>query len=132
MVNPVWVACNTVARFDNYQRPVDRHSDDGFPVDKLNIIGSDLRLAERVVGRMARPGPLAHLSRGHYGRTTGDPCAGAPVIRLVDLPGKTATWPPPLNPVSDTGLSAAERSRLVPLPAAGRGYGGPTRRWVRR
>lgn len=57
VVNPVWVAWDRVARFDNYQRPVDRHSDDGFPVDKPNIIGSDLRLAERVAGRMARPGP---------------------------------------------------------------------------
>jgi hypothetical protein len=43
----------TVARFDDYasaQRAVDRLSDDGFPVGKLDIVGSDLRLVERVTG----------------------------------------------------------------------------------
>jgi len=44
-----------VARFDEYeaaQRAVDRLSDDGFPVGKLDIVGSDLRLIERVTGRL--------------------------------------------------------------------------------
>ena len=48
-------AWNTVARFDDYetaQRAVDRLSDDGFPVEKLDIVGSDLRLIERVTGRL--------------------------------------------------------------------------------
>ena len=57
MLNPVSAAWNTVARFDEYeaaQRAVDRLSDDGFPVDKLDIVGSDLRLIERVTGRLTR------------------------------------------------------------------------------
>jgi hypothetical protein len=55
MLNPVSAAWNTVARFDDYQsaqRAVDRLSDDGFPVGKLDIVGSDLRLIERVTGRV--------------------------------------------------------------------------------
>ena len=55
VLNPITVAWNTVARFDDYesaQRAVDRLSDDGFPVDKLDIIGTDLRLVERVTGRL--------------------------------------------------------------------------------
>ena len=55
MLNPVSAAWNTVARFDDYeaaQRAVDRLSDDGFPVEKLDIVGSDLRLIERVTGRL--------------------------------------------------------------------------------
>jgi hypothetical protein len=55
--NPTWAAWNTVAQFDDYeaaQRAVDRLSDDGFPVEKLDIIGSDLRLVERVTGRLTK------------------------------------------------------------------------------
>lgn len=55
MLNPISAAWNTVARFDDYtaaQRAVDRLSDDGFPVEKLDIVGSDLRLIERVTGRL--------------------------------------------------------------------------------
>jgi len=54
-VNPVSAGWNTVARFDDYasaQRAVDRLSDDGFPVQQLDIVGSDLRLVERVTGRL--------------------------------------------------------------------------------
>ena len=53
--NPVSAAWNTVARYDDYQaaqRAVDRLSDNGFPVEKLDIVGSDLRLIERVTGRL--------------------------------------------------------------------------------
>jgi Heat induced stress protein YflT domain len=56
-VNPITAAWNTVARFDDYteaQRAVDRLSDDGFAVEKLDIIGSDLRLVERVTGRLTK------------------------------------------------------------------------------
>jgi hypothetical protein len=56
-VNPVSAAWNTVARFDDYasaQRAVDRLSDDGFPVEQLDIVGSDLRLVERVTGRLTK------------------------------------------------------------------------------
>lgn len=55
--DPVSAAWNTVARFDDYesaQRAVDRLSDDGFPVDKLDIVGSGLRLVERVTGRLTK------------------------------------------------------------------------------
>ncbi len=56
-LDPVSVAWNTVARFDDYesaQRAVDRLSDDGFPVENLDIVGSELRLVERVTGRLTR------------------------------------------------------------------------------
>ena len=56
-VNPVSAAWNTVARFDDYssaQRAVDWLSDDGFPVEQLDIVGSDLRLVERVTGRLTK------------------------------------------------------------------------------
>jgi hypothetical protein len=55
LMNPVSAAWNTVARFDDYdsaQRAVDRLSDDGFPVENLDIVGSGLRLVERVTGRL--------------------------------------------------------------------------------
>jgi hypothetical protein len=57
LLDPVSAAWNTVARFDDYesaQRAVDRLSDDGFPVGKLDIVGSDLRLVEQVTGRLTR------------------------------------------------------------------------------
>jgi hypothetical protein len=55
--NPISAAWNTVGRFDDYesaQRAVDRLSDDGFPVENLDIVGSGLRLVERVTGRLTR------------------------------------------------------------------------------
>ena len=55
LLDPVSAAWNTVARFDDYQtaqRAVDRLSDDGFPVEQLDIVGSDVRLVERVTGRL--------------------------------------------------------------------------------
>jgi heat induced stress protein YflT len=45
-LDPVSAAWNTVARFDDYetaQQAVDRLSDDGFPVEKLDIVGSELQ-----------------------------------------------------------------------------------------
>ncbi|HEY6497455.1 MAG TPA: general stress protein [Trebonia sp.] len=56
-LDPVSAAWNTVACFDDYeaaQRAVDRLSDDGFPVEQLDIVGSDLQLVERVTGRLTR------------------------------------------------------------------------------
>jgi hypothetical protein len=55
LLNPISAAWNTVARYDDYQaaqQAVDRLSDDGFPVGSLDIVGSDLRLVERVTGRL--------------------------------------------------------------------------------
>jgi hypothetical protein len=57
LMTPAFAAWNTVARFDDYetaQRAVDRLSDDGFPVESLDIVGSDLRLVERVTGRLTK------------------------------------------------------------------------------
>jgi hypothetical protein len=57
LLDPVSAAWNTVARFDDYesaQQAVDRLSDDGFPVEKLDIVGSGLQLVERVTGRLTR------------------------------------------------------------------------------
>jgi hypothetical protein len=45
----------TIASFDTYagaQRAVDFLADQGFPVERLAIVGSDLRLVERVTGRL--------------------------------------------------------------------------------
>ena len=54
-LDPAFTAWNTVASYEAYpeaQQAVDRLSDDGFPVEHLDIIGSDLRLVERVTGRL--------------------------------------------------------------------------------
>ena len=56
-VNPISAAWNTVARFDDYadaQQAVDRLSDDGFPVEQLDIVGSELQLVERITGRLTK------------------------------------------------------------------------------
>jgi hypothetical protein len=55
--DPAYTAWNMVASYDDYataQRAVDQLSDDGFPVEHLDIIGSDLRLVERVTGRLTK------------------------------------------------------------------------------
>ena len=73
-LDPVSAAWNTVARFDDYetaQRAVDRLSDDGFPVEKLDIVGSGLQLVERVTGRLttgraASAGALSGLWAGEF------------------------------------------------------------------
>lgn len=51
------IAWNRVARYDTYeqaQAAVDHLSDQHFPVENVDIIGSDLRLVERVTGRLTR------------------------------------------------------------------------------
>jgi hypothetical protein len=56
-VDPAYTAWNTVASYDDYpaaQRAVDQLSDSGFPVEHLDIVGSDLRLVERVIGRLTK------------------------------------------------------------------------------
>ena len=43
-----------IASYDSYedaQRAVDTLSDRGFPVDRVTIVGTDVRLVERVLGR---------------------------------------------------------------------------------
>jgi hypothetical protein len=57
LLDPASAAWTTVARFDDYesaQRAVDRLSDGGFPVEKLDVVGSGLQLVERVTGRLTR------------------------------------------------------------------------------
>jgi hypothetical protein len=56
-LDPVSMAWNLVASFPTYeeaQSVVDRLSDDMFPVENLDIVGSDLRLVERVTGRLTK------------------------------------------------------------------------------
>ena len=51
------MAWNAVASYTSYesaQAAVDRLSDDGFPVEHLDIVGSDLHLVERVTGRLTK------------------------------------------------------------------------------
>ncbi|WP_166346114.1 general stress protein [Phytoactinopolyspora limicola] len=55
--DPIKAAWNTVASFpvyDDARAAVGHLSKTGFPVENLDIIGSDLRLVERVTGRMTR------------------------------------------------------------------------------
>ena len=45
----------TIASFDDYadaQRAVDRLSDEGFPVERVSIVGTGLRYVEDVTGRL--------------------------------------------------------------------------------
>lgn len=56
-LNPVAAAWNTVASYGTYpeaQAAVDRLSDEHFPVENLDIVGSNLRLVERVTGRLTK------------------------------------------------------------------------------
>lgn len=51
------LAWNTVASYTSYeaaQQAVDRLSDERFPVENLEIIGTGLRLVERVTGRLTK------------------------------------------------------------------------------
>jgi uncharacterized membrane protein len=54
-MDPAAMAWNTVASFPDYaqaQAAVDRLSDEKFPVENLDIVGSGLRLVEHVTGRL--------------------------------------------------------------------------------
>ena len=54
-LDPASMAWNTVASYSSYQEAqaaVDRLSDQNFPVENLDIVGSDLRTVERVTGRL--------------------------------------------------------------------------------
>ena len=56
-LDPVAMAWNLVASYPSYEEAqaiVDRLSDDMFPVENLDIVGSDLRLVERVTGRLTK------------------------------------------------------------------------------
>ncbi|MFF4652279.1 general stress protein [Streptomyces sp. NPDC001380] len=56
-LDPVAAAWNTVGSYGTYeeaQAAVDRLSDEHFPVENLDIVGSGLRLVEHVTGRLTR------------------------------------------------------------------------------
>jgi hypothetical protein len=56
-LDPATMAWNTVASYASYpeaQLAVDRLSDEHFPVENLDIVGSGLRLVERVTGRVTK------------------------------------------------------------------------------
>lgn len=56
-LDPISAVWNTVASYPTYeqaQEAVDRLSDDKFPVEQLDIVGSDLKLVERVTGRLTK------------------------------------------------------------------------------
>ena len=56
-LDPISMAWNTVASYDSYeqaQAAVDRLSDERFPVENLDIVGSGLHPVERVTGRLTK------------------------------------------------------------------------------
>jgi len=116
MLNPISAAWNTVARFDEYgaaQRAVDRLSDDGFPVGKLDIVGSDLRLIERVTGRLT-------TARATGAGAVSGLWAGLLIGALLALfttghAGSPCSWS---RPASAPCGARSSRSRPTPRPAA--------------
>jgi hypothetical protein len=56
-LDPASMAWNNVASYGSYQdaqAAVDRLSDEGFPVENIDIVGSDLRIVEHVTDRLTR------------------------------------------------------------------------------
>ena len=54
---PALIRGQTIASFPDYaeaQRAVDYLSDNGFPVENITIVGSDLKQVERVLGRLTK------------------------------------------------------------------------------
>ncbi len=51
-VMPLGEEIATFGKYEDAQRAVDVLADAGFPVQKVSIIGTDLRMVERVTGRM--------------------------------------------------------------------------------
>ncbi|TDU91190.1 hypothetical protein EV138_4791 [Kribbella voronezhensis] len=54
---PTLIRGETIASFASYaeaQRAVDYLSDNGFPVENITIVGSDLKQVERVIGRLTK------------------------------------------------------------------------------
>ncbi len=49
-----WNTVSSYASYEEAQAAVDRLSDEGFPVENLDIVGSGLRLVERVTGRLTK------------------------------------------------------------------------------
>src|SRR6266481_10071695 len=87
-LDPASMAWNTVASYSSYeeaQAAVDRLSDGHFPVENLDIVGSGLRLLERVTGRVttARAAAAGAASGAWFGLFIG---------LLVGLFTRGPTW----------------------------------------
>ncbi|MFE9607174.1 general stress protein [Streptomyces sp. NPDC006012] len=86
--NSVSAAWNTVASYESYeeaQAAVDRLSDEKFPVENIEIVGSQLRLVEHVTGRVT-PGKAAGA-----GAASGA-WFGLFIALLVGLFSSVTTW----------------------------------------
>ncbi|MEW2630837.1 general stress protein [Streptomyces sp. NPDC048389] len=82
------IAWNKVASYASYeeaQAAVDRLSDEKFPVEHLDIIGSDLRLVEHVTGRLT-------TSRAAAAGAAGGAWFGLLIGLLVGLFAEGAVW----------------------------------------
>lgn len=74
--DPVSSDAVTVATYTEYaaaQRAVDYLSDNGFPVEKVSIVGTNVRLVENVLGRLTtgRAAAAGALSGGWFGLFVG-------------------------------------------------------------
>jgi hypothetical protein len=61
--DPIKAAWNTVATYPTYdeaQSAVRQLSEDGFPIENIDIVGSDLRLVERVTGQATKLRATGH------------------------------------------------------------------------
>jgi len=87
-LDPASLAWNGVASYSSYeeaQAAVDRLSDDGFPVEHLDIVGSGLRLVERVTGRLTKGrAATAGLASGAW--------FGLMIGLVIGLFSKGANW----------------------------------------
>lgn len=86
---PAGVEIASYATYLEAQRAVDHLSDEGFPVQHLNIVGSDLRSVERVTGRLtyARAALGGALSGAWFGLF-----AGLLLSLVVSGAGSGSTW----------------------------------------
>ncbi|GAA1776194.1 general stress protein [Luedemannella helvata] len=76
MTEPTATQPVTVATYTDYptaQRAVDYLSDNGFPVDRVSIVGTNVRLVENVLGRLTtgRAAAAGALSGGWFGLFVG-------------------------------------------------------------
>jgi len=124
VLNPISAAWNTVGRFDDYesaQRAVDRLSDDGFPVEKLDVVGSDLQLVERVTGRLttgraASAGALSGLWAGLlFGILLGLFTSGHSFLAVAAT--GAALGVPPRPPALPSPTTVSPLTTLLELPS---------------
>jgi Heat induced stress protein YflT domain len=117
-----------IASYDRYvdaESAVDTLSDHGFPVERVSIVGSDLRLVEKVTGRLT-------VARGR-GDGRGAPAGEPPMMPEFRRPA----------PCVGARGGAADTGRVRGVPAARHAGGAPAavpeysivtwlRRWVWR